>query len=199
VPPVHIRHLPEGVQVEDGEFDDRSLRVLLAVVLGAAIIGGAIDLVMDAPDTWLSFHVMFELALIAGAMLSAYVLWRGWFRTRASLRETREILETQAADRDAWRVRAEHALAGLGGAIDEHLRRWGLTPAEREIALLLLKGYGHKRIAYDTGRSERTVRQHAVQVYQKSGLGGRAELAAFFLEDLKIPGSRLDGGQLPSR
>jgi DNA-binding NarL/FixJ family response regulator len=60
---------------------------------------------------------------------------------------------------------------------------------EREIALLLMKGYSHKAIARDRGRSERTVRQHAVAIYQKSGLGGRAELAAFFLEDLMLPGA----------
>ncbi len=36
-------------------------------------------------------------------------------------------------------------------------------------------------------RSERTVRQHAIAVYSKSGLAGRAELAAFFLEDLLLP------------
>ena len=63
----------------------------------------------------------------------------------------------------------------------------GLTAAEREVALQLLKGQSHKEIAYATGRSERTVRQHAVAVYQKSGLRGRAELAAFFLEDLILP------------
>ena len=167
-------------------------------MLGAAIIGGAIDLVMDAPDTWLSFHFMFELALIVGAMLTAYFLWRAWFRTRASLLETRETLEAQSADRDAWRARAEQ-LAGFGRVVDEHLRGWGLTPVEREIALLLLKGYGHKRIASDTGRSERTVRQHAVQVYEKSGLSGRAELAAFFLEDLQIPGPTASATQIPSK
>jgi hypothetical protein len=31
------------------------------------------------------------------------------------------------------------------------------------------------------------VRQHAVSVYRKSGLAGRAELSAFFLEDLLLP------------
>jgi hypothetical protein len=36
-------------------------------------------------------------------------------------------------------------------------------------------------------RSERTVRRHAVSVYRKSGLAGRAELLAFFLEDLLLP------------
>jgi DNA-binding NarL/FixJ family response regulator len=52
-----------------------------------------------------------------------------------------------------------------------------------------MKGHGHKQIAAASGRSERTVRQHAVAVYQKSGLQGRAELAAFFLEDLMVPGT----------
>ena len=79
---------------------------------------------------------------------------------------------------------------------------WQLTPSEREVALLLLKGQGHKQIAAATGRSERTVRQHAVVVYQKSGLQGRAELAAFFLEDLAVPsrtGPLLGSGQQGGR
>ena len=36
-------------------------------------------------------------------------------------------------------------------------------------------------------RNERTVRLHAVAVDQKSGLAGRAELAAFSLDDLPLP------------
>lgn len=175
--------------MEDEASGDRTLRILLAIVLVGAIVGGAIDLVMDAPDTLLSFHVIYEVVLIVSAMVTASLLWRAWFHARVSLRETKQMLEVQAADRDAWRARAENALAGLGQAIDDQLREWGLTPTEREIALLLLKGHSHKRIAFDTSRSERTVRQHAVQVYNKSGLAGRAELAAFFLEDLSIPES----------
>jgi hypothetical protein len=41
------------------------------------------------------------------------------------------------------------------------------------------------------------VRQHAVSVYQKAGLGGRAELAAFFLQDLMLPEKR-PGEQPPA-
>jgi len=62
-----------------------------------------------------------------------------------------------------------------------------LTPAERETALMLLKGFSLKRIAALSGRSERTVRQHAVAVYEKAGLAGRAELSGFFLGDLLLP------------
>ena len=72
--------------------------------------------------------------------------------------------------------------------MDAQFTAWQLTPTEREIAFLLLQGHGHKQIAARTGRSERTVRQHAVAVYEKAGLGGRAELAAFFLQDLR-PGA----------
>ena len=69
-------------------------------------------------------------------------------------------------------------------ALDDQFEAWSLTPAERETALLLLQGQSHKSIASTTGRSDKTVRQHATAVYRKSGLGGRAELAGFFLSGL---------------
>ena len=90
-----------------------------------------------------------------------------------------------AEDAVVGQVRA--ALEGLGRAIDAQFDAWRLTPAERAVALLVLKGYGHKQIAALTERSERTVRQHAGAVYEKAGLGGRAELSAYFLQDLMLP------------
>lgn len=172
---------------DDVDEDGRGLRWLLAAVLLLAIIGGGLDLWLDAPETLWSLHVFYEVALIAGAVLSMVALWTGWWRARRSLAETRHALQAQAAERDAWRDSARSALDGLGRAMDERFDGWGLTPAEREVALGLLKGKSHKVIAYETGRSERTVRQHAVAVYQKSGLGGRAELSAFFLEGVMLP------------
>jgi DNA-binding NarL/FixJ family response regulator len=151
-------------------------------------------------------HVAFEVTLILLSLTTAVVLWHGWWRaardlhrTRASLALTRRTLAEQRAERDAWRKSAEQALAGLGQAIDRQFRAWQLTPTEREVALLLLQGHGHKQIAARTGRSERTVRQHAVAVYQKAGLGGRAELAAFFLQDLVVPDARPDAEADPER
>ncbi len=171
---------------EQGD-NDRALRSLLVIVLAGTIVGGGIDLFLDAPDSWRSPHVLFEVALISAALATAVLLWRGWWRSQRSLAETEHALAERSAERDAWRASAEAALAGLGKAIDERFSAWGLTPVEREIALLVLKGRSHKQIAYATGRSERTVRQHAVAVYHKSGLNGRAELAAFFLEDILLP------------
>jgi DNA-binding CsgD family transcriptional regulator len=166
---------------------DAHLRPLLIGVLLLIVVSGAVDLFLDAPDSLLSLHVIYEVALIAGALATTAVLWLRWRRAERSLSTTRRALDERQAERDAWRASAERALQGFGAAIDDQLSRWGLTSTEREIALLMLKGKSHKAIAYETGRSERTVRQHAVVVYQKSGLAGRAELAAFFLEGLTLP------------
>ena len=175
-----------GVAVE-GEGGDRRLRPLLLGVLLTIVVSGTVDLVLDAPESWRSFHVLYEVALIVGALGITVALWVRWARAERSLSTARRALIERQAERDAWRASAEKALEGLAAAIDDQLARWGLTPAEREVALLLLKGKSHKAIAFETGRSERTVRQHAVTVYQKSGLAGRAELAAFFLEGLVLP------------
>jgi DNA-binding CsgD family transcriptional regulator len=171
------------------EENGRDLRWLLALALLSIIIGGTVDLMLDEPATWLSFHVIFETLMIAGALLMATTLWLGWWRAERSVAELRQSLEARRQEHDAWRQGARAALEGFGEAVDEQFRTWALTPAEREVALLLLKGYSHKHIAQATGRNERTARQHASAVYQKAGFAGRAELSAYFLEDLMLPGS----------
>jgi len=163
------------------------LRWILAVALVSIVMGGTVDLAMDRPARWLSFHVIVETLMIAGALVMATTLWLGWWRSAHSSLALRQSLEAQRLERDAWKASAEAALEGLGRAIDSQFRRWRLTPTEREVALMLLKGHGHKEIAALTGRSERTVRQHAGVVYEKAGLAGRAELAAFFLNDVVLP------------
>ena len=175
---------------DDSDMDqdlDSRMRVILAIALTSIIIGGTADLVMDDPKTWLSFHVVFETLMIAGALLMATTLWLGWWKSAHSVVALRESLEKQRAERDAFKASANVALEGLARAIDAQFRSWHLTPTEREVALMLLKGYGHKEIAALTSRSERTVRQHAGVVYETAGLAGRAELAAYFLNDLMLP------------
>jgi DNA-binding CsgD family transcriptional regulator len=176
--------MTEGLVDEDR---DRRLRWLYVAALVSIVVGGTLDLWMDQPQRWLSVHVVFETLMVAGALLMATTLWLGWWRAERSVGELRRTLEERRAERDAWQTSARLALEGLGQAIDERFRAWGLTPAERDVALRLLKGHSHKHIARDTARSDRTVRQHAAAVYEKAGLAGRAELAAFFLEDVMLP------------
>jgi putative tricarboxylic transport membrane protein len=69
--------------------------------------------------------------------------------------------------------------------VDDEVARafdaWKLTPAEREIAELMLQGLRYKQIAGRRGTSERTVRQQAQIILKKAGLDGRSDLAALFL------------------
>jgi DNA-binding CsgD family transcriptional regulator len=104
-----------------------------------------------------------------------------------------EVARTQG---QRWRTEARALLNGLGEAIETQFSRWNLTEAEREVALLLLKGLSLKEIAAIRGSSERTVRAQARLIYSKAALTGRAALSAFFLEDLLAP---IDGGDGDSR
>jgi DNA-binding CsgD family transcriptional regulator len=115
-------------------------------------------------------------------------------RLSREARDLRDQAHELTADLDAtrqeaarWRRDAGDLIAGLGAAIDRQLDRWGLSPAEKDIALLLLKGLSHKEIAGIREVSETTVRQQARSIYRKAGLSGRNDLAAFFLEDLLGP------------
>lgn len=163
------------------------LRLILLAALVSIIIGGTADLMMDRPTEWLSFHVVFETLLLVGALLMATTLWLGWWRSARSVDGLRRSLEARREERDRWRSSAQEALDGLARAMDAQFAEWELTPAEREIALLLLKGHTHKAIARRTDRSANTVRQHSAALYRKAGLSGRAELSAYFLEDLLLP------------
>jgi DNA-binding CsgD family transcriptional regulator len=78
-------------------------------------------------------------------------------------------------------------MRGLGAAIDQQFARWSLTPAEAEVALLMLKGLSHTEISRIRGVSAATTCQQARATDKKAGLVGRHELIAFFLEDLMLP------------
>jgi DNA-binding CsgD family transcriptional regulator len=160
---------------------------LVAGLLFAIAVFGVVDISLDGPGAWRTAHGIVELGFIGLCLGSALFLGWNWSRSDRDLGLVRSALEDRQRERDEWRERTQSVLRGLGAAIDVQFEAWKLTPVEKETALLLLKGFSHKEIAALGERSERTVRQHAVQVYRKSGLGGRAELSAFFLEDLLLP------------
>jgi DNA-binding NarL/FixJ family response regulator len=175
------------------------MRVALFGVLVLLGLNAGINLTLDATGLWPRAHTSLEILTAVIGMLAAGALWWGWRRSAASEAAALRSLEERRQERDAWRESARRAMEGFGNAIDAQFDLWELTPTEREIALLLLKGYSHKRIADLTGRRERTVRQHGVVIYHKSGLAGRAELAAYFLEDLVLPGAASSTRHAPDR
>ena len=189
VPPNALEsvHMPDANGHEMSGTPGATFNLSLILLLVAIAATGLADLILDRPDTWYSLHTLFEILFLLLCLTTAAWLGRGWLQARRSVVDLRCSRDQHLVERDAWRRRAQGFLKGLGEEIDGQMTTWQLTPTERQTALLLLKGYSHKQIADYTERSERTVRQHAVAVYRKSGLGGRAELSAFFLEDLLLP------------
>ena len=61
---------------------------------------------------------------------------------------------------------------------------WSLTPAERDVALLVIKGFSIAEIAGLRGAREGTVRAQCAAVYRKAGVSGRAQLLGHFIDDV---------------
>ena len=156
--------------------------------LTAASIAG--DLVADVAAGTPPGHLVLEGVAMSLSLAGLAVMWGQLRSIQARARDLEIDLDGTRADLARWRAEAQDALRGLGAAIDRQFERWQLTPAEREVALLLLKGLALKDVANVRSTSERTVRQQALAVYRKAGLAGRAELSAFFLEDLLLPSEK---------
>lgn len=135
-------------------------------------------------------HLVVEGLAALGALGSAAWVLSTLRRHRQEVQRLRGDLAKSKAEADRWRSEASELLQGLSHAIDHQFDRWDLSPAEREVALLLLKGLSTRDIADLRETREATVRQQAQGVYRKANLEGRAELAAFFLEDLLAPSSQ---------
>lgn len=175
------RELPLG----SGDERGRSGWAIAVLVLIVGLVG--VDLATDAwaGARWL--HWMLELLVALLSAAGAVVLWMRMLAARRAATGLSRDLAASRADAERWRREAEDALRGLGAAIDRQFDHWKLSAAEREIALLLLKGLSLRDVAGARQTSERTVRQQALGIYRKAGLAGRAELSAFFLEDLLLP------------
>ena len=89
---------------------------------------------------------------------------------------------------DLRRRRVEDQLHAASGAFAELLTlrfdEWGLTPAEREVALFSVKGLTLSEMATLRGTSSGTIKAQTAAIYRKAGVSGRAALVSHFVEDL---------------
>jgi DNA-binding CsgD family transcriptional regulator len=166
---------------------------VLAAFVGVALLAG-LDLASDLREGTTVGHVVAEGGVFFVGLLGAVFIARRLMGIVRSERAARgealhlaERLKATEAEAARWRGEARDLLRGLGAALDQQFERWALSPAEKEVALLLLKGLSHKEIAAVRTITEATARQQARAVYKKAGLSGRNDLAAFFLEDLLLP------------
>lgn len=181
------REAAQGVPVHPSDDGARSDRIASgALFLGIVVLIGA-DLLEDFRHGSRGLHLGLESVVLVLAAIGLWLLRARIRRERADARALRARLAEARTAAESWRRETETLAAGLGRAIDAQFGVWRLTDAEREVALLLLKGLSLREISSLRETSERTVRQQSLAVYRKAGLAGRAELSAFFLEDLLAP------------
>ena len=171
------------------EWMDRRTQIWSAV----SIVAGVAFLILLElwEDPGLSpMSLLLELVAIVPVVLvsvGVVLLFRITARQQEEQRTLLRDLEVARMQGQRWRTESRALLNGLGEAIEAQFARWNFTEAEREVALLLLKGLSTKEIAAVRATSERTIRAQAAALYGKAGLTGRAALSAFFLEDLLAP------------
>ena len=83
---------------------------------------------------------------------------------------------------------AEERLRRASGAfmdlLEECFVEWGLTTAERDVALFAIKGLSTAEIATLRSTSEGTVKAQTNAIYRKAGVTGRPQLLSLFIDDL---------------
>ena len=122
-----------------------------------------------APFSW-AFHEAVEIGVALGLIFGSVVCL---LAARDARRRTR---------------RAEDALRAASGAfmdvLEERFRDWGLTPAERDVALFAIKGLSTQEIASVRKTSKGTVKAQTNAIYRKAGVSGRPQLLSLFIDDL---------------
>ena len=125
--------------------------------------------IYPVPLSWTSREVLeigAAIGLVLGLVFGALALGR-------SLRELHSA-----------RARLRRASSAFMVILTEHFDDWGLTPAERDVALFAIKGMSTQDIAILRNTSEGTVKAQTNAIYRKAAVSGRPQLLSLFIEDL---------------
>jgi DNA-binding CsgD family transcriptional regulator len=94
--------------------------------------------------------------------------------------ELRKLLKRQDHLDDQIRV----ASGAFSDVLETRFTHWGLTAAEREVAVLAIKGFSIAEIAELRDTKLGTIKAQCAAVYRKAGVAGRVQLLSVFLDDL---------------
>ena len=94
--------------------------------------------------------------------------------------QIRRMLHRQRRMEEQIKIASGAFATMLGQYFDD----WKLTPAERDVALFLIKGLPFSDIAKLRNTREGTVKAQCNAIYNKVDVTGRAQLLSFFIEEL---------------
>jgi len=94
--------------------------------------------------------------------------------------ELRGLLTRQSALEDQLKV----ASGAFAEVLEARFESWSLTQAEREIALLAIKGFSLAEMADLRRTKQGTVKAQCASVYRKADVAGRLQLLSLFIDEL---------------
>jgi DNA-binding CsgD family transcriptional regulator len=162
-------------------------RFIIAAVLFVIALLTSVDIYNDYFEGVAGWHISIESLVAIIALIGVFYLIKGRFTLQRHLAHERKLSNELQNEAQKWKQVSKKYVRGLSVEIGNQLDRWDLTKAEKEVSFLLLKGLSNKEIAGVRGSSVPTIRAQINAIYSKSGLSGRSELSAFFLEDLLLP------------
>ena len=174
------------IQYENGNSSiTKKERLFVSIVFSVICILTGLDVYEDWSEGASLSHIIPEVLIILASACIVLYLFRQILHVRKNaLISSNQEMAIAKQDALSWQSKAEKLRNGITDAISSQFVEWGLSAAEQEVSFLLLKGLSIQEIANVRETTARTVRQQASEVYKKSGLSGRAQLSAFFLEDL---------------
>lgn len=144
--------------------------IILFQALCALFFIGDVIVDLQGGDGLIELHLAIEasvaLALVAGVVFL--------------MLELRLVMQRVAAMETGLRA----ARGEMAELVDSFFDQWSLTPSERDVALMILKGIENEAIADMRGTAPGTVRAQSAKIYAKAGVDGRSQLLSVFLEEL---------------
>jgi DNA-binding CsgD family transcriptional regulator/large-conductance mechanosensitive channel len=136
----------------------------------------------------LSLHQRLEAVMVA--LITAFTIFllirhkRILHRAGEQMEQIRAEAEKTADELRRYRQENRNTLEMLRRAMNDQFSRWHFSPEEQRVARLIIQGLSFREIAARMNKSEKTIRNQSLSIYEKSGMTGRNDLAAFFLLDI---------------
>ncbi|PZF78261.1 helix-turn-helix transcriptional regulator [Aestuariivirga litoralis] len=139
-------------------------QIVCALIFMADVLRDLVDL--GGPAWELLPEALASAALFAGIVFTIFYL-RQLLRRKATLERSVGL-----------------ASAALQNVIEQHFDDWKLTPSERDVASLMVKGLSISEIAGVRGSAEGTVKAHLNGIYRKANARNRAEVLSHIMDTL---------------
>mgnify|MGYP000211990541 FL=1 len=156
---------------------------VITIILIIIMLLNGLDVIVDLGLGVPLWHILQEALLVVLSAVAAALLILHIRKKNKSLHHLAENLSDANQQIALLNSKIKEERKRYSLVIKEQFDSWNLTLGEQQVALLLLKGLSLKEIASVRTTKEMTVRQQASSIYSKSGLVGRHEFSAWFLED----------------